>query len=51
MFIPKIKLNGKNVINVTYKKEYKEKGAEATFLGRKLSSKVNISGKVIASGK
>ena len=44
--VPFIELEGDRVVKINYLEEYKEKGYKAKFLGKDVSDKVKVSGKV-----
>lgn len=46
LFVPFIKLNGKNKIIMNYKHEYKEKGYSAKIAGKDITNLVKVSGNV-----
>lgn len=48
-FMPKIYLNSKSVIEINYKEKYVEPGYRASYLGKDLTSKVKVKGKVNSS--
>lgn len=43
---PQIKLKGKNPTNIKYLEKYTEKGFKATYLGKDITKKVKVTGKV-----
>lgn len=43
---PKIKLKGKEEVEISYKEVYKEKGATAKALGKDITNKIKVNGKV-----
>lgn len=46
LFLPKIKLIGKEEIIVNYKGKYKEKGCTASYNGKDLTKQIKVTGKV-----
>ena len=46
IFIPQIHLKGGKTVTLAYLKEYKEKGYEATYLGKNVTKEVKVKGKV-----
>lgn len=46
VFIPHIDINGKSELVIEYNNSYKELGAKANYLGKNLTNKIKISGKV-----
>ena len=43
---PQVTLKGKRLVVLNYKEDYKEKGYKASYLGKDLTDKVKVSGKV-----
>lgn len=46
ILVPKIKLNGGSTLSIEVNNNYKEKGYEATYLGKKITNAVKVSGNV-----
>lgn len=46
ILLPKIDLNGKRVVSITYNSNYKDKGYKASSLGKDISNNVKVNGNV-----